>query len=131
MTIAAAEDADAANGTATITVSSAGLTQRGRDGQRGGQRHAGAGGLDGHVAVNEGGTNTFTVRLAAQPAGDVTVTVARTAGRRGPDGQRRRSLTFTSGNWNTPQTVTSAAAEDADAVNGTATITVSSAGLTS
>ena len=56
--------------------------------------------------------------LTSQPAGDVTVTVSGHAGTDltlaglNPDGQ----LTFTSANWNTDQTVTVTAAEDADAV---------------
>ena len=87
--------------------------------------------VDRHAAVNEGGTNTFTVRLAAQPTSDVTVTVARTAGDADLSVSGGVSLSFTSSDWNTPQTVTLGAAEDADAVNGTATITVASAGLTS
>ncbi len=40
------------------------------------------------------------------------------------------TLTFTSANWNTPQTVTLSAAEDADTVNGTAIFSVASSGLT-
>ena len=77
------------------------------------------------LAVNEGGTNTFTVKLAAQPLSDVTVTVAHMAGDADLSVSGGASLTFTSGNWNTPQTVTIGAAEDADAVNGSATFTVS------
>ena len=38
-------------------------------------------------------------------------------------------LTFTSANWSTPQTVTVSAAQDADAVNGTAAFMLQSAGL--
>src|SRR5204862_6544998 len=41
------------------------------------------------------------------------------------------SLTFTPSNWNTPQTVTVTAAQDADTSNDGATITCSSSGLTS
>ncbi len=40
-------------------------------------------------------------------------------------------MTFTTANWNTPQTVTLSAAEDADTVNGTAVFAVASSGLTS
>jgi hypothetical protein len=40
-------------------------------------------------------------------------------------------LSFTTTNWATPQTVTLAAAEDADSANGSAVFTVSSSGLSS
>ncbi len=83
------------------------------------------------VGVNEGSTNTFTVRLAVQPPGDRAVSVARVSGDTDLSVTGGASLTFTSANWNTPQTVTLAAASDADASSGTATIRVSSAGLAS
>ncbi|MCY2990807.1 MAG: hypothetical protein NTY19_23450, partial [Planctomycetota bacterium] len=83
------------------------------------------------LSVAEGGTNTFTVKLAAQPTSDVTVSVARQSGDADLTVSGGASLTFTSTNWNATQTVTLAAAEDADAANGSATITVASAGLTS
>ncbi len=41
------------------------------------------------------------------------------------------NLMFTTANWNTPQTVTLSAVEDADVVNGQAIFTVASAGLVS
>lgn len=82
------------------------------------------------VAVAEGGTNTFTVRLTAAPAGNVTVTTSRTAGDADVSVSGGASLTFTSVNWNTNQTVTLAAAEDADTANGSATITIAATGLT-
>ena len=83
------------------------------------------------VTVPEGtGSATFTVRLSAQPSGSVVVDVARTAGD-ADISAAPAALTFTTANWNTPQTVTLSAAQDADTTNGSATITVSSAGLTS
>ncbi len=83
------------------------------------------------VSVNEGSTNTFTVRLAAQPTSDVTVNVTRTSGDTDLTVSGGGTLTFTTANWNTPQTVTLSAAEDADTVNGTAIFSVASSGLTS
>ena len=41
-----------------------------------------------------------------------------------------RSLTFTSANWNTAQTVTLAAAQDVDLANGSAVFDVTSTGFT-
>ena len=49
--------------------------------------------------VNEGGDATYTVKLATQPAGEVTVTIS---GHAGTDlSLDKTSLTFTVVNWNT------------------------------
>ncbi|WP_285775830.1 glycoside hydrolase family 6 protein [Microtetraspora sp. NBRC 13810] len=84
------------------------------------------------LSVPEGSTATFGVRLAIQPAGNVTVSSAAASG---GDANLTvtggASLTFTSANWNTAQNVTVSAAQDADSANGTRTINVSSSGLTS
>ena len=71
----------------------------------------------------------FAVRLATAPATSVSVTVARTAGDTDVTVTAGSALTFTSGNYATPQYVTLAAGTDADASNDTATIRVSSSGL--
>ena len=66
------------------------------------------------LRVPEGGRGSYTVVLATQPAGTVTVTAAVSAGTDvtvSPE-----SLTFTAGDWSEPQAVTVQAAEDADAV---------------
>jgi len=81
------------------------------------------------VGVPEGGTAAFRVKLAAEPAVDVTVAVVRTSGDTDLSVQSGASLTFTPGNWNTWQTVTLAAAEDGDAAKGSAAITCSAPGL--
>ena len=70
--------------------------------------------------VPEGGSAGYTVVLDAQPTDDVTITVTR-----GPSGDEDltatpNSLTFTDSNWDTPQTVTVSAAEDADGRAGIA-----------
>lgn len=60
-----------------------------------------------------GATATFTVVLNSQPAGDVTIPVASldpTEGTAAP-----AALTFTSVNWNAPQTVTVTGVDDAEA----------------
>jgi unsaturated chondroitin disaccharide hydrolase len=85
----------------------------------------------GNVTVPEGDTANFSVKLAVQPAGNVTVNVARTSGDTDVSVQSGSSLVFTPTNWNTAQTVVLAAAEDADAANGSAVFTVSSTALTS
>ena len=85
-----------------------------------------------YLPVNEGGSNSnMTVRLNAQPAGNIAVTVSRTAGDADLNVSSGTSLTFTPANWSLPQTVTISAAQDADHTNGTATFTVASTGLAS
>jgi len=84
------------------------------------------------VSVPEGSTTTYTVRLNIQPTANVTVTnTAAGTGDTDITVSSGGSLTFTTANWNTPQTVTLAAAEDTDTTNGTRNITVASTGLTS
>ena len=77
------------------------------------------------VTVDEGGTATFTVVLAAEPKGDVTVRVSSslpgTAAATGP-------LTFTTANWDTAQTVTVTAEHDDDWEDESVTLTLSSTG---
>ena len=81
------------------------------------------------LTVNEGSSNTFGVRLAAQPGSNITVNIAETSGNADVTGSPS-TLTFTPGNWDTNQTVTVSAAEDPDTANEGATITASSTGLT-
>ncbi len=85
------------------------------------------------LAVAEGGTASFTVALAAQPTSNVTVSIGKLGGvpNDADLATGTGSLTFTPSNWNVPQSVVVAAAQDADSVNGTATFNVSAAGLTS
>ncbi|MDE0158744.1 MAG: hypothetical protein OXN24_01580, partial [Candidatus Dadabacteria bacterium] len=69
------------------------------------------------VSVAEGGaTDTYTVVLGSRPTHDVTVTVAAAAGATvnvsGGTAGTSQTLTFAPGDWNAPQTVTVAAADD-------------------
>ncbi|WP_420461494.1 fibronectin type III domain-containing protein [Candidatus Palauibacter sp.] len=74
------------------------------------------------LTVDEGGTATYTVVLDAQPTGGtVTVTVGGTTGT--DVSVDDATLEFTTTDWSTAQTVTVSAAEDADAVNDTVTLT--------
>ncbi|MGW0191878.1 glycoside hydrolase family 6 protein [Nonomuraea sp. NPDC003201] len=82
------------------------------------------------VAVNEGGTATFTARLSSAPSANVTVTTTRTSGDTDLSVSSGGSLTFTPSNWNTAQTVTLAAAQDSDTTAGTASFTVGGTGVT-
>ncbi|MFI6484806.1 glycoside hydrolase family 6 protein [Nonomuraea sp. NPDC050663] len=83
------------------------------------------------VSVTEGATATYSVRLQSQPSSNVTVTSTAGSGDSDLTLSGGGSLTFTPSNWNTPQNVTVAAAEDSDTTNGTRPFTVASTGLTS
>ncbi len=130
VTASAAEDADAVDDTATLT-------------------HTASGGGYGSVSkdlrvtvedndtaaitvspttltVAEGGSSTYTVVLNTQPSANVKVTVGGTS--ETDLTVSPGSLTFTTENWNTAQTVTASAAEDADAVDDTATLTHTASG---
>ena len=75
------------------------------------------------LAIDEGGTATYTVRLSAPPAtGSATVTIA-AAGAVGATVDTS-TLTFSGTTWNTAQTVTVTATADHSRVSaGTATVT--------
>ncbi|MEU6711151.1 glycoside hydrolase family 6 protein [Nonomuraea sp. NPDC046802] len=133
VTLAAAQDSDTTAGTAVFTVGGTGVTPT----------TVNATEVDDDatveqsiivtptsVTVPEGSTATYTVRLAAQPTSNVVVTSTAGSGDTNITVSSGASLTFTPSNWNTPQTVTLAAAQDSDQANGTRTITVASTGLT-
>ena len=72
------------------------------------------------LTVAEGESESYTVVLTSQPSGNVTVTPSRTGS---TDVTVSTSpLTFTPQNWSTAQTVTVQTAQDADALNDTATV---------
>ena len=76
---------------------------------------------DAPPSVGEDSTATYTVRLSTAPTADVTVAVA--ASGDSDITVSPASLTFTTIDWSTPQTVTLTAAADTDAADGTATVT--------
>jgi len=133
--VSAAQDADTANGTANFVVSSPGLTSQTvtateADDDEDHEDQAIIVSTN-SVLVPEGGAATFTVRLAAQPPANVTVTIGKTAGGDPDLLAAPTSLTFTSSDWSQPKPVTVSAAQDADAENGTATFDVSCDGAAS
>ncbi len=83
-----------------------------------------------NLTLDEGSSNTFTIRLASAPASDVTVNTARTSGDSDVTVSSGSALTFTPANYATPQTVTVSAAEDADSADDSAVLTVSATGET-
>ena len=78
------------------------------------------------LTVDEGATGTYTVRLNTRPTGNVTVTPSKTGS--SDVTFSPTNLTFRGNNWNRPQTVTVAAAQDSDAVDDSATIAHTVAG---
>ena len=72
------------------------------------------------LTVNEGSSNTYTVKLNTEPTHNVTVTVAGASGDVTVTGS---PLTFTTENYGTAQTVTVNAGEDNDTTNDSATLT--------
>ena len=84
------------------------------------------------VAVGEAGTAAYTVVLDAAPTGNVTVTPASgdTAAATVSTPATDNTLTFTTTNWDTPQSVTVAGVADDDADDETVTVshTVSGGG---
>ncbi len=77
------------------------------------------------LTVAEGSSAAYTVVLDAEPSGDVTVTVG---GASGDVTVEPASLTFTTTNWDTAQTVTVRAARDEDTTDDTATLTHGASG---
>ena len=72
------------------------------------------------LTVEEGSSETYTVKLDKVPSANVTVTVGGASGDVTVTGS---SLTFTPGNFGTAQTVTVSAARDGDTTDDTATLT--------
>ena len=79
------------------------------------------------VAVPEGGTATFQVKLSTQPPADLGVTV--TASGDSDLSAGPAQMTFTTTTWAQWQTVTVTALEDDDTTDGVGTMTLSSPGL--
>lgn len=132
VTLAAASDSDIANGTATFRLSlgstdifaTVSATEIDNDALNFLTD-------DASVDVPEGGTNTFNVWLNAQPLSTVVASVNRSSGDTDISVQSGVSLAFSTSNWQIPQKVTLAAAEDTDTTNGEAQIVISSSGVSS
>ena len=131
ITVSAGEDADAADDMATLThdpsgadygsVSSAILMVTVTDDDT-----AGLVVTPPTLSIGEAGSDTFTVKLATQPGGNVAVSV--TSGEVGAATVSPASLSFNATNWNTAQTVTVSGVDDADTHNESVTVTLSGSG---
>ena len=73
------------------------------------------------LSTSSDNSKSYTARLSAEPTADVTVAV--TSGDTTAATVDKASLTFTSSNWNTAQTVTVTAVQDSDGVGENVTIT--------
>ena len=78
------------------------------------------------LGVAEGDDASYTVKLATEPTGTVTVAITLPAGT--DLTLDDASLTFTTTDWNDVQTVTVTAGEDPDTANDTATLTHTASG---
>ena len=74
---------------------------------------------DNHI-IQEGDGETYTVRLDSEPSG--TVTIVPSSSDTGAATVSPATLTFTTANWSTPQTVSITAVDDADGNNETVSI---------
>ena len=84
------------------------------------------------LAVAEGASRAYTVRLNTDPLGAVTVTATSNDAAVTLDADstpQERTLTFGSSNWATPQTVTASAVEDDNATDESATLTHAASGV--
>ena len=135
----AARDANSANETATLTHTPSGA----------GTDYAGAAtaqivvtatdidppGLQvspAQLAVAEGASRTYTVRLNSDPEGTVTVTATSNDAAVTLDADstpQERTLTFNASNWDMPQTVTASAVEDDNATDESVTVTHAASGV--
>ena len=130
VTVSAAQDDDAVADTATLTHTAAGGDYAGEseDLVVTVNEDESVGIVLNPTALNppEGGNQSYTVKLSSQPTAEVTVAIT---GHSGTDlTLDTTSLTFTTANWGTAQSVTVSAAQDDDAVADTATLTHTAAG---
>jgi formylglycine-generating enzyme required for sulfatase activity/outer membrane protein assembly factor BamB len=129
VTLAAAEDGDTTNGVAVIRCSSSGLPDKDVTATEIDNDTLAIVISNSTVNIAEGGSAALHVKLAAEPLNTTTVTVSRLSGDADISVGAESNLVFTISNWNVYQATTLAATEDADAVNGSATIRCAASGL--
>ncbi len=131
VTVTAPMDADTAAGSATVTLTATGLTTRTvnvtvTDDDTQTIQHDVTTGL----AVTEGSTTTFQVRLQFDPITPVTVTVASLDGALASPAAGSTSLVFDSSNYGTYKPVTINGVQDQNLGSGATTIRLSAPGVT-
>jgi hypothetical protein len=127
VTITGVADTDVANENVTITATSAGLTTLTASVAVTDDDVLGIAASPTNLSLGEAGSGTFRVHLTAAPAGTVTVTVTNPDA--GAVAVSTTSLTFTTANFATDQTVTVFGVADADVGNESVPLTLSSSGL--
>ena len=80
----------------------------------------------GSLQIVEGGSGSFTVKLATRPSGQVSVSVS--SGDVGAVSVPAQALTFTTGNWSTAQQVSVGGVDDDDALDESVTVTLTATG---
>ena len=130
VTVTAKQDSDTTAGTATLTHTAtssdsgySGITIANVTATEGDDDAPGALVSKTAVPVPEGGSATWTVRLASLPSATVFIDLAKQSGGDADLTVSPAQLTFTTKGWDLPQTVTVSAAEDTDAARGAATFT--------
>ena len=133
VTVTAAQDADAADGTANLT-----HRPSGGDYSAGEAKDFMVTVTDDDTAglmlsattlgVDEAGQNTYTVKLQTEPTVTVTVTVSSDDPGAATATVSGSTLRFTTSNWDTEQTVTVAGVDDGDSANETVTVTNTASG---
>ena len=128
ITVTPKDDADADDETVTLTVSAAGaapvtVTVTITDDET--QAIVVAPTM---AAVNEGGTATIAVSLAAEPVSATTVNIA--SAMPGSLGAAPATLTFDASTWSTPQTITLTGTDDDDVDDLMTTVTLSATDFT-
>ncbi len=131
VTLAAAQDDDIWNDTATIGISATGLAPREIQ-----AKEIDDDGLQfvtdsDEVTVPETQTASFQVKLSAQPSFDITAVVTRSSGDSDINvvSPSPPNLHFNAGNWNSYQTVTLQAVKDEDELDGQAVISITASGM--
>ena len=139
VTVSAAQDVDSSDEVATISISASGggynvasteeIIVNINDDEGGGTiTPVGTRGISvsrSTISVEEGSTEDFTVVLDAVPTGDVTIAVNESSAKISVN---KTSLTFTTSNWNSEQTITITGEQDVDIDNNTAIIDLIASG---
>ena len=129
VTIGALSDSDALNGDGVIRFSGNGVTETSVN-VREIDDDVGSNGVvpvvePTNVAMTEGSTGTFGVRLSAPPTANITVTVSTVGVGNKLNINQGGTLTYTPSNWNIAQTVSLASQSDADNCDDSIKVSVS------
>ena len=129
ITVSGVQDDDGANESVTVSLSASGGGYGDETGQATATVTDDAPGLladPTSLDIGEAGSGTFTVKLTTQPSAQVTVEVA--SGDTNEAAVSPTSLTFTTGNWGTTQTVTVSGVGDTDTQDENLGVTLTASG---